>query len=145
MIFWGSKFNCNLALTTDIYVEFDGFYFDNLEVKTLSTEVTPPVGIAVGTQPDEAGLFVAQNIPNPTDGSTKISYTLYNKQAQADQKYVFELLNNVGQLVYSLPLPANEKEGGIILRTDELPKGVYLYRINAGNTQSAMRKLVVLR
>jgi photosystem II stability/assembly factor-like uncharacterized protein len=106
--------------------------------------VTTPVGVGDEVTP---GLTLAQNLPNPFLGATRIRYTL---PARAD--VALEVFNVHGQRVatlvrgeqaagsYSASFPAVQPGGGL----DRLPSGIYMYRLRAGD-RTITRKMVMMR
>jgi cyanophycinase len=81
-----------------------------------------------------------QNYPNPFNPSTKIMYDL-----PKSGKVKIEVFNLLGQKIKSLlnkTMPAGSHQ--VEFTAYDLPSGVYLYRIEAGNFQQ-VKKMVLLR
>jgi len=81
-----------------------------------------------------------QNYPNPFNPSTKIKYTL-----PKSDKVKIEVFNLLGQQVETLinkQMPSGSHE--VVFTAKNLPSGVYLYRIQAGDYQE-VRKMILLK
>ncbi len=90
---------------------------------------------------DISSPFEAYNItayPNPTSGKVCISYNLpqLTKQAQ------LELYNYQGQLMLKKYLPTGSRE--IKINVNDLPVGMYFYRLRNDEKMSRAYKLIVL-
>jgi PKD repeat protein len=75
--------------------------------------------------------------PNPTEGELNIQFTSENS---AD--YTLELVNMLGQVVESALIKANPGSNLVLMNTEELRSGVYVLRMNTGNSQ-IIRQVVV--
>ncbi len=87
--------------------------------------------------PNEFSMF---NYPNPFNPSTKIKYEL-----PKPEKVKIEIFNLLGQKIETLfnkPMPAGSHEVEFTAR--DLPSGIYLYRIEAGQFQE-IKKMILLR
>ncbi|MBU0692720.1 T9SS type A sorting domain-containing protein [bacterium] len=81
-----------------------------------------------------------QNYPNPFNGETRIDFSL---EATAPAKLsVFDVLGREVKTLADGKLAAGNYS--YYLHGDDLPSGVYLYRLQAGNTV-AVKKMVLLR
>jgi hypothetical protein len=81
-----------------------------------------------------------QNYPNPFNPSTRIEFTL-----PATGKVKISVYNQLGQLVKTITdrvYPAGSNE--ILFNGENLPSGVYFYRIESG-TFSETKKMVLLK
>ena len=118
-----------------------GEYDANVTVSNISVSVA---GISVTesgskNRPDEFQLF--QNYPNPFNTGTKMSYSI------AESGYVTLILYDIlGREIQTL---VNEfQEAGtyhINLQADQLASGIYLYRLQAGNEFSELKKMIAIR
>jgi concanavalin A-like lectin/glucanase superfamily protein/type IX secretion system substrate protein len=105
------------------------------EIQNLYTSVESPKENKI---PDKFSL--KQNYPNPFNPSTKIEYIL----PKAEQVKI-EIFNLLGQKIKTLinkQMPAGSHE--IEFTAKDLPSGVYLYRIEAGEFQE-VKKMVLLK
>lgn len=87
------------------------------------------------------GAFaLGQNYPNPFNSSTRISYSL---AAPSEVTLtIFDLLGREIQILAAGKKPAGRYEVSFI--STDLPSGVYLYRLRAGN-QIETKRLILLR
>lgn len=106
---------------------------DENDAVTLNVEfyAGPKVGI---NEVDNTAKLSAY--PNPTTGQIMIDYTI---KEQANAALVIYNIN--GQQVYIQALDAAQASVNISL--EDMPKGVYMYRIEAPNYQSLSRKIVL--
>ncbi|MDZ7338535.1 MAG: T9SS type A sorting domain-containing protein [candidate division KSB1 bacterium] len=87
-----------------------------------------------------ASFFVEQNYPNPFNGSTLIRFGL-----PGPAEVSVKIMNLLGQEVATLL--AGRKTAGmhqLVFEAGELPSGVYLCRVQAGN-QVEVRRIVLLK
>jgi hypothetical protein len=85
-----------------------------------------------------ASLSLEQNVPNPFDGATTITFALPHSAF-----ITLAILNSLGQEVVSVL--SEEREAGthsITYSADGLPSGIYSYRLSDG-TGVAIGKMVV--
>jgi hypothetical protein len=81
-----------------------------------------------------------QNFPNPFNPSTKITYTL-----PKSEKVKIDVFNLLGQKITTLlnkQMPSGSHE--VEFTKNDLPSGVYLYRIEAGEYQQ-VRKMIIMK
>jgi hypothetical protein len=104
--------------------------------------------VSVGNEPQTHKYYITQNFPNPVANQTTISFGLPNTQIQNPQLKVYNLL---GQLVssYDIDNPKigdnafvwNGKDNG----GNDIPNGVYFYRLETDTYQSEIKKLILLK
>jgi type IX secretion system substrate protein len=83
---------------------------------------------------------LTQNFPNPFNPSTKIRYTL-----SKSEKVKIEVFNLLGQKIKTLlnkQMPSGSHE--VEFTAKDLPSGVYLYRIEAGDFQE-VKKMIIMK
>ena len=110
-------------------------YFDNIVVKTLATADVNGKDYA-----NVKGFVLEQNYPNPFNPTTIISYQL------ASSGYVsLAIYDQLGREVKTL-VNKYESAGShsVQFNGDNLPSGIYLYKIKGGN-YSATRKMLLLK
>ncbi|MEI8048070.1 MAG: T9SS type A sorting domain-containing protein [Bacteroidota bacterium] len=83
------------------------------------------------------GFSMPLAFPNPATNSATIPYTLPGSVKQAELK----LYNSNGQLVKTFNI--DHTFDNILIQTNELPAGMYLYRIEAANFKSETYKLAI--
>lgn len=101
-------------------------------------EVTITEGPASVNNTEVSGFSVAQNYPNPANGSTTINYTLEN-----NSDVLFNVYDVTGKVVYTESL--NGQAAGahrIDLNTANLSNGMYFYTVTV-NGQQVTRKFNV--
>jgi hypothetical protein len=84
-----------------------------------------------------AGARLWQNVPNPTNGTTLIRYSIPEQTRQAQ----INLYSLKGELLQSFPL-TQRGEGQLSVNTTTLPEGVYLYRLLVEGKQVDAKKLL---
>ncbi|MAT40491.1 MAG: hypothetical protein CL946_12920 [Ectothiorhodospiraceae bacterium] len=88
-----------------------------------------------------ASVFsLSQNYPNPWSEETQIDFSL-----ETGASVRLDVYTTVGQFVRTYSLDCNRPgTHSLLLRRDDLPPGLYFYKLTAG-TQTAIRHMVVLR
>jgi len=89
-------------------------------------------------EPVENGVVLAQNRPNPTRGSTEITYSL-----PVSGEARLAVYDPQGRLVKTLA-EGNQPAGTHRINVSGLKSGVYFYRLEAGNT-SLVKRMVVAK
>ncbi len=128
----GESILVRFQIVSDGGVRDDGFFFDDFEINA----VYGPDGIAEMT---ENGMYISQNIPNPSNESTIINYVLPQGMNQASLK----ITNEMGQIVDVINLGANSQK--VEVSTVGLSQGVYYYYLEGEDTRSATMKMIVVR
>ena len=118
-----------------------GWNLDDIYLKVES--ITGAAGRPGTLEPKVLALY--QNNPNPFGAGTTISY-----QLPADTKVALKVYNVAGQLVRTL-VNSNQPAGSYSVKWDgrddgrrQLAAGVYLYRLEAGETRFT-KKLVLIK
>ncbi len=102
-------------------------------------EVTGTTGLTASSSANT--LFkLEQNKPNPFQNSTKISYTLASPSEVALE--VSDMMGNTLYTVWNGYNPAGEFQ--VEVTSDNLPEGIYYYRLTAGGVVET-RKMVVVK
>jgi len=84
--------------------------------------------------------YLSQNIPNPTNNTTTISYQLLEPSV----KPVIEIFDvTTTKVLQAYPLPKNELIGSILVDTKLYPAGLYGYRLLDCGHPIAVKKLSV--
>jgi len=129
----GQTIKTRFKLVSDMGVNEDGFYFDDFSINVIQTGN----GIAENF---ENGMFVGQNVPNPSTDVTTIYYQIVNKSID-DHKFV--ILNQVGKVVKTQSI--NQEKGSVKIDTKKLAAGVYYYYITGNGTSSVVQKMMVIK
>lgn len=82
--------------------------------------------------------YLSQNVPNPVDGSTEISYQLPEGTTQAS----IVVCSIGGAVVKTMPLNVSEKSGHITLYAADLAKGINFYRLMVNGAVLSSKKLI---
>jgi hypothetical protein len=128
---------------TDTGVEPGNTYRYTLAVllEDGSEVLSPEVEIAVDAVP----LALHQNVPNPFNPTTAISFSLPSSQHVTLS--VFDVTGRLVRTIVDGPLDAGFKQcrwDGTDAAGDEVRSGVYFYRLTAGK-QTLTRKMVLVR
>jgi carboxypeptidase T len=119
-------------MVSDASKNYDGLYFDNFTVSIIDMS-----GVGM-EEKGKSQVFLSDPVPNPATSGTQIRYNVTgNRQAS------FELLDSRGIQVRSIRL--TESHGMVILSTQDLPAGIYFYRITGSFGTSDVKKLIVIR
>jgi hypothetical protein len=141
----GGDFNPGYHSTQDVVTSFNVEYYGKiarLAIATLGTVagVTGPVASAIALNELPAQSSLSQNYPNPFNPTTKIQFTIVNRQS-----ITLKLYDVLGRAAATL---VNEvkQPGTYTVEFDgsNLASGVYFYRLQAGEFVQT-RKLVLLR
>ncbi|MCX6295293.1 MAG: T9SS type A sorting domain-containing protein [Bacteroidetes bacterium] len=96
---------------------------------------------ALGVSEFTNGVKLSQNMPNPTNGVSGISYEL-----EKNASIALNIFDVTGKIVYSQNV--GEQGAGvhtIKFNVENLSAGVYYYSLNVGNTVSSAMKMVVIK
>ncbi len=91
----------------------------------------------VATNEVNNDYFVVSLTPNPAD-----DYVIISASAPSKVLANIEVTNIDGKVIFSTPMTVDGKEGRMTLRTNNLPGGVYLIKIQSGKNFS-IKKLVI--
>lgn len=128
----GASILLRFRLVSDGGLTKDGFYFDELSVKTI----TPTVGTSELLNNDKN--VVLQNIPNPAQNSTAIHFSI--KNVKNPKLVVYTVL---GKQVHEESIRENQTATTIDLST--FANGTYFYSISGENYTSPAHKIIVLK
>jgi hypothetical protein len=104
----------------------------------LSGEGAPDFGVNNGAT--TSGLRLMQNVPNPADGNTVISFILPKAE-----EVTLEVLDITGKRVMLLVNGyVTEGEHSVMFQSNTVAKGVYIYRLRAGN-ESVTKSMVIVK
>ncbi len=115
-------------------------YDYSVSPSTVSTQVyTIPgqVTTDIHSSPIESNSMLQTAFPNPAINSTTIPYTLPANVNQAELK----IYNTGGMAVKSYTV--DHTFNSILVQTNDLTAGIYVYRIEAANFKSESHKLVI--
>ncbi len=127
----GKSILLRFELVSDGAVNYDGFYFDDLQVTGLNG--------SEGIQEQKNNpISIYQNIPNPARDQTSVHYQIKNGTGG-----VFKLFNALGQIIYQQQLGTSE--GEVLLDTKAFDSGVYFYRIENEKGSSQPLRMVLTK
>ncbi|MBI2270001.1 MAG: immune inhibitor A [Bacteroidetes bacterium] len=130
----GQNILIRFTLVADPGTNYDGFYFDDLDIVKI---VPKPLGVNMAAQ---INSFIAVQIyPNPVNESAKVNFMLPQNVAAAN----LVLYDALGRMVDDKQLLADQS--GVTISTQRLSPGVYYYQLVAGGQYSEMKKMVVVR
>ena len=89
---------------------------------------------------EDASIVLQRNHPNPAQGISAITF-----QIPDEMTIRLELYDALGRLVRTLADQSyNEGTHSVLVKTSELPSGVYFYRL-AGKDEGQVKKMVMFR
>jgi polyhydroxybutyrate depolymerase len=101
----------------------------------------PATGVDDNSNPEAVKNFaLKQNYPNPFDATTTISFSAPHREKVTLR--IFDLLGNEIATLFNKEVTSGEHR--VIFESKNLPTGIYLYRLQAGESVDT-KKLVILR
>jgi hypothetical protein len=128
----GQTVKIRFQLVSDMGLNYDGFYFDDLSVNIAPSSITTIDGIITKEN------LIFQNIPNPAN-----TYTQINFDGNNNKNLTLNIYNSIGRLVKQEKI--SDKQTSISIDVRSFSNGTYFYRIASENFHSEMMKMVVLR
>jgi hypothetical protein len=111
-------------------------YDDNPLNDTIRTQFEIPINVK---SIDNVAIYMNQNIPNPANHHTLITYSI-----PAAGQAAFSVYSTSGQLLLSQSVAANSGENTLELNTDKLAAGIYFYALEF-NRQQIVKKMNISR
>lgn len=128
--FVGQTIQLRFNLVSDQFQEFDGFYFDDLLIETLSNNV--------GIAQSKPLIYISSAWPNPSNNSSSVTFS------QAEKGDRLEIVNSFGQLIWTKEISTTS--GVIELPAASLRAGIYNYYIVEGRGgKSKIQKLIIVK
>ena len=112
-------------------MNYDGFYFDDLSVSTISTST------GINEKPTDLNAL-SQNIPNPATSFTYVNFSLKDKK-----NVVFNVYNSFGQLIKQEKII--DGQSPLSIDTRPFASGTYFYQVSNDNYHSKMMKMVIMK
>jgi Secretion system C-terminal sorting domain len=135
------SFNVILNVVSPLYI-LSSVYLSRV---AESFHLVPVLGIKSTDQNLPKSLTLYHNYPNPFNPTTKIQYSIPANAAGNASLVQLKVYNILGKEVATL---VNKKEAAgnheVQFNADNLPSGVYLYRLTYGSV-SKVRKMVLLK
>lgn len=113
---------------------------ENKKIFGSTISIDSTVAVNENELKNEINFKLSPNFPNPFNPSTKINYSIPNKEF-VNLKVYNILGKEVAELVNSYK---NEGNYNVTFNADNLPSGVYIYTLTAGN-YSKNRKMLLLK
>ena len=131
----GNELFIKFNIKSDEYVEFDGWYIDDIQVKIFTKKLT---GIS-GSKTIPNKNYLEQNYPNPFNPSTEINFQI------AENGFVnLTIYNVLGQEVAKL-VNKNMTAGNHSISFDasNLTGGVYFYKLMSDRFSQVKKMLLI--
>lgn len=128
----GDSIIARFTLVSDPGVSEDGFYFDDFQVNVI-------VNFDGIEEMTKTGIYLAQNIPNPSNNTTTINYLL----PEGINSARLMILNEMGQIVENKQLFNTSQS--IQLSIINYAQGVYYYFIEHEGSISSTQKMIVVK
>lgn len=138
--FIGTSIRLQFELASDGGLEYDGFYFDDLEVYKLPI-ADNPVTSANNPELNNAQLLLLSCIPNPATAQTEVFYVQPRQPALQTE---LRVVNATGYEILRQTLPAMPGKGSLLINTQHWSSGLYYYYLQSSHTKTSARKLVVV-
>ncbi len=129
--FKGQKIMLRFVLKSDGQNVADGFYFDDVLIEKIASNVN-------SITETEVAAFSSVAMPNPADHFTTITFKVDNSISGDARLIVY---NAIGQSFYSEKIEG--AKGSIQLNTSKWPDGIYYYSVQKGNNSSTVNKLCI--
>ena len=124
----GSNVLIRFVLSSDGFLEYDGFYFDDLTI----SKVLPGTN---SIEEDGVASLAPILMPNPASGYAYVSFNT------AQQNSTLEIADLTGKIIQNIGLKSGETS--IRINTEQMTSGVYLVRVMQNGISSKPAKLVV--
>ena len=131
----GNSISLRFVMAADGGEEWDGYYFDDLELLILTDDASSSITL------DAADFIVAQNRPNPAINYTQIDLTKGNIDFQQGQLLIY---NALGQLHHQQVVGIAEEQT-IQLITKDWPAGLYFYQVVLDGQATSAKRMTILR
>ncbi len=129
--------NIGVAQQAYYYIKLRAYSCNYVDTSDKSDILS--LNIANLALPTQTQFELFQSEPNPTNGKTKIRYSI-DKRAKGS----FQLLDFTGRVVMEKALQSDYGSNEIILETNSFAEGVYYYRVVFGNI-SQTKKLIIVK
>ncbi|MBI9071295.1 MAG: T9SS type A sorting domain-containing protein [Melioribacteraceae bacterium] len=130
-----TKINLFESMKTDSLI----FHTNSKNMPIFKLNILNDIPVKVNNEETEINYSLSQNYPNPFNPSTNIKYSI--ESANHVQIKVFDIIGReIITLVDDFKLTGNYN---IDFNTNELPSGIYLYRIFSGNYNKTKKMLLL--
>ncbi len=131
------------AIVENQSIRIDELQLENEELRSLVLELKDAVDKLVVSEVNLDGsdqAFLGQNIPNPFDTDTQISYSIPANSGSAS----IMIMNLKGQKIKEINISEFGK-GVLKIRADELPTGAYTYSLLVDGSVISTQKMILQR
>lgn len=128
----GQNILVRFQIVSDGAVTEDGFYYDDFEISVING----PTGVNDNIS---NVMYLGQNMPNPANNATIITYYL----PQDVNNATLNITNELGQIILSKNISKNDQS--VKISTYGLTSGVYYYFIDGENLISKTKKMVIVK
>lgn len=128
--FTGNNVKIKFQLTSDGWLNYDGFYFDDLKVAINDT-----TAVSVFEYPG-AKIFISQSIPNPAAENASFNYSI-------PEDGTLIIANSLGQTVYESKILHNLAQ--VSLDLSGFTPGIYFYQIKSENFRSEVKRMAIIK
>ena len=129
--FAGDLIKLRFTIKSDGWLNFDGFYFDDLTITTIDMTT------GVNQEEKSQTLFIANPVPNPSNFNVYIQYNIWT-----DPSAVFILTDSQG--LQTLQIPINSFDGLIRFNVSGFSPGIYFYYIRGSFGITEVKKLLII-
>jgi hypothetical protein len=133
--FLGQKINIMFELQTDTRINYDGFYFDNFEVRTVEDSASQVNHTGLSQQ--QAELPMVRLFPIPASNEINISVTNF----RFAQPLSCSLYDGFGREVMHFETTKNNSK----INVSQLPVGIYFLRMSSDSVIVPVQKVCVSR
>ncbi|MEP7169839.1 MAG: M14 family zinc carboxypeptidase [Bacteroidota bacterium] len=127
----GQNILIRFVMASDNFTEYDGFYFDDLEIIKIA-----PGGVGIN-EPSNNDFVVSASMPNPASDYTYINYNLPKSNGAAELLFT----DATGRIIKKVPL--NKNQPGIKVDLQNMQSGIYFYQVISADARSVVQKLIV--
>ena len=127
-----SSVNIKIRLVSDMWVNEDGFYFDDFKINVLSPALSKHY------QSNGEILSIGQNQPNPAALKIYIPLNIPNNYYNLLDLKIYNIF---GQQVYSTSI--DSEASGISIEVEEWDDGLYFYLLEGKDYRSAPIKMLI--
>lgn len=129
----GKQIKLRFTLNSDVWANYDGFYFDEVTI----TKIDMTTGINNGNA--ESENFLSEPLPNPATGQVKFHYSVPDRAVNT----VLVIVDSRG--VVQQEIKVTNKEGLLLINLSECSSGIYFCTMENSLGVSLTRKMVILK
>jgi hypothetical protein len=120
-------------------------YFDNSQATWLPAQLDYPLegytlivdGEVSVNETAAANFNVEQNVPNPANNYTRVSFTVPNAEDAS-----VTITNLIGEVVRKKAVKSKKGENTVDIDTSDIPSGIYLYSVQTASKKITKRMVI---